>query len=132
MNDNSFGKEYKLCSKRVIEDLFENGASIKSYPFVLKWMRTDLSTNKPFQIAFSIPKRNFKSAVQRNYIKRKCREALRLNKGALESLCSNAKVQIALFLIFTAKEDLTYEQIDKKIKKLVDNLMKEINEGDIN
>lgn len=128
MSDNSFGKEYKLCSKRIMDELFDNGHSIKSYPFVLKWISTELDSDTKIQIGFSVPKRNFKSAVKRNRIKRKCREAFRLNKAALESFCTDRNIQLALFLIYTAREDLEYSVVEKKIKKINDSLTKQIDE----
>lgn len=116
--DERFGKKYKLCSKIVIASIFEEGKQEKAYPFVLRYIRTDLKTDTKFQIAISVPKRNFKRAVDRNRIKRVVREAVRKNKYILEEAISEEMQQFALFLIYTAQEEEPYQKIGDKIETL--------------
>ena len=58
-HDNSFGKDYKLCSKRVIDELFETGATLKQYPLRLLYIKEPVhfSKNTAFQIVISVPKK---------------------------------------------------------------------------
>jgi ribonuclease P protein component len=128
--DERFGKDYKLCSRSLIEEVFKQGKSVKSYPIKLIYLKTDkLTDSKHFQIAISVPKRNFKSAVDRNYIKRMLREVIRKNKLLIEPFLIQQEKKLALFLIFGDKEmpDLTF--LDKRIKKafnaLIENLKHE-------
>jgi ribonuclease P protein component len=128
--DERFGKDYKLCSRSLIEEVFKQGKSVKSYPIKLIYLKTDkLIDSKHFQIAISVPKRNFKSAVDRNYIKRMLREVIRKNKLLIEPFLIQQEKKLALFLIFGDKEmpDLTF--LDKRIKKafnaLIENLKHE-------
>src|SRR5680860_1391084 len=79
----SFKKEERLCSKKIIDKLFSEGDSFLSFPLKVVFMQTSLSVKYPVQAAFTVGKRNFKSAVQRNLIKRKIRETYRLNKFQL-------------------------------------------------
>ena len=80
----SFGKAYKLCSKKLIDEVFESGVTVKSYPLIVKYKLVDLKGDTPFQMLISAPKRTFKSAIERNRIKRLCKEAIRKNKQILE------------------------------------------------
>lgn len=128
--DERFGKEYKLCSRSLIEEVFKQGVAVKSYPLKLIYLKTEkLTYSKHFQIAISVPKRNFKSAVDRNYIKRMLREVIRKNKLLIEPFLIQQEKKLALFLIFGDKEmpDLTF--LDKRIKKafnaLIENLKHE-------
>lgn len=128
--DERFGKDYKLCSRSLIEEVFKQGKSVKSYPIKLIYLKTDkLTDSKHFQIAISVPKRNFKSAVDRNYIKRMLREVIRKNKLLIEPFLIQQEKKLALFLIFGDKEmpDLTF--LDKRIKTafnaLIENLKHE-------
>lgn len=128
MTNNKFGKQYKLCKKTVIDDIFLHGKTIKEYPFVLRYIKTPLDNNQPFQIVISAPKKLHRKAVTRNRIKRLCKEALRLNKLPLESFCKTNNYQLGLFLIFSSKEILSYELIDRKIKKLINKLIQQLDE----
>lgn len=116
--DESFGKEYKLCSKKVMDSIFEEGKTEKVYPFLLRYLTVDLKTSKRFQIVIAVPKRKFKRAVDRNRIKRLIREAVRKKKHIIESSMSAEEQQLALFLIYTSNEEETYQKIIDKIEAL--------------
>ncbi|PHR50066.1 MAG: hypothetical protein COA32_02725 [Fluviicola sp.] len=123
--DERLGKAYKLCSKKVIEELFENGLKIKQYPFVLQYKQIDLPTKKNFQIVCSVPKRIHKKAVTRNRIKRLMRETVRKKKYIIEEDFPHNKKQLALFLIYTGKEEENYSLLLDKIELLFERLMKD-------
>lgn len=78
---NTFKKEERLCSVRLIQSLFHSGSSFVVYPFrvVYRFEKRDVGTA---QVLISVSKRRFKLAVTRNSIKRRLREAYRLEKGA--------------------------------------------------
>ena len=116
--DERFGKKYKLCSKTVMTSIFEVGKQEKTYPFLLRYLAVDLKTDTKFQIVISVPKRKFKRAVDRNRIKRLIREAVRKKKYILEEGLSTENQQLALFLIYTASEEETYQRILNKIEVL--------------
>lgn len=118
-----FGKEYKLCSKKIIGYLFENGTRLSSFPFALTYTFVALpNPNSPFQVVISVPKRIYKHAHDRNRIKRLVRECLRKNKHILEDFLtseSNNKRQMALFLVYRHNEEIDYETLMKKMSKLL-------------
>jgi ribonuclease P protein component len=116
--DESFGKEYKLCSKKVMTSIFEDGKQEKVYPFLLRYLAVDLKTNTRFQIVIAVPKRKFKRAVDRNRIKRLIREAVRKKKYIIEQSMTAEEPQLALFLIYTSNEEETYQRIINKIEAL--------------
>lgn len=119
----SFGKEYKLCSKKIIGRLFESGKRLSSFPFALTYDFEDLpDPAAPFQVVISVPKRNFKRAHDRNRIKRLVRECLRKNKYILEDFLakeSNKNRQLALFLVYRFNEELDYDMLMRKMSKLL-------------
>ncbi|PWH85579.1 ribonuclease P protein component [Brumimicrobium oceani] len=117
MNE-SFGKEYKLCSKKVMATVFEEGKTEKVYPFLLRYLAVDLRTNTRFQIVISVPKRKFKKAVDRNRIKRLIREAVRKKKYIIEEAITEEESQLALFLIYTSSQEESYQKIIDKIEAL--------------
>jgi len=82
--NNTFKKEERLCSRRLIDGLFHNGSSFVVYPYriVFKSFETQDPT-VPLQTIISVSKRRFKRAVDRNAIKRRMRESYRLQKHTL-------------------------------------------------
>ena len=122
MGEFSLGKNYKLCSKIVIEDLFKSGTTIKSYPLIAIIKPIEFNDKTPFKIVFSAPKRTFRKAFQRNRIKRICKEAVRLNKSILENYLTENGIQLAVFLVYSAKEELDHQQLNKKTIKLFNEI----------
>lgn len=75
-------KHEKLKSKLEIDELFAHARSIKSFPLKLLYLtkdEADTSLGYP-KLLVSVPKKKFKRAVDRNLLKRRIREAYRLNK----------------------------------------------------
>ncbi len=124
--DESFGKEYKLCSQKLIDSIFEKNQKVKQFPFILSYLEVAIPSVKTFQIVISAPKRIFRKAHERNRIKRLMREAIRKKKVSLENELEKHQKQVALFLIYTSKEELKYELIEQKIEQLFNKLIKEI------
>lgn len=121
-----FGKEYKLCSEVTIESLFKEGKQIKKYPFVIRYIETKKENTPPFQIVVSAPKRVFRKAHERNRIKRVCKEVIRMNKHTLESYLQKSNKQLALFFIYSSKEEMKRELLDKKINQLFSKLINQL------
>ena len=69
MTDFSFGKSEKLKSEKIISKLFKTGKSVAKYPIRLVWMPIEITDGRSlFQLSFSVPKKKFKKAVDRNRI----------------------------------------------------------------
>jgi ribonuclease P protein component len=119
-----FRKNERLCSKKVIDKLFAEGKSVFSFPVKIGYLETKLRANVPAQAAFSVGKRNFKRAVQRNLIKRRMREVYRLNKPEFYS--EIGEKQVAVFFIFTGKTISEYSQIEAAVKKGMKKLISEL------
>ncbi|MEM6526430.1 MAG: ribonuclease P protein component [Bacteroidota bacterium] len=123
---NTFKKAERLSKKKHIQELFDKGSSFYLYPFKTLFFRSvGLDPEPEFhQILVSVPKRNFKRAVDRNLIKRRVREAYRLNK----SIIANSE-KLLIAYIYTSKEILAYAEIEKK---LVAGLIKLSDKGSSN
>jgi ribonuclease P protein component len=123
----SFKKEERLCNKRLIESLYHRGSSFLCYPFKVSWLICDNTGKFPAQIVFSVPKKRFKKAVDRNLIKRRMREAYRLNKQQhLYEKLNSADKKVVLSLGYVAKDIVPYDLTVKKMLKLLAQLSAEI------
>ncbi|MBX9852034.1 MAG: ribonuclease P protein component [Cytophagaceae bacterium] len=112
---NQHPKQERLTSKKVIEELFEKGSSSYLYPFRILYKGEILAESQTFpQVLFSVPKRNFKKAVDRNRIRRQMREAYRINK---QRVFSGQKLKIPEFLaiLYTSKEKIPFKQLEEKL-----------------
>jgi len=119
----TFKKEERLCNKKLIDGLFHNGSSFLCYPFRISWMPADAGQQFPAQVLFSVAKKRYKRAVDRNLIKRRMREAYRLNKQAhLYDLLTDADKKIVLSLGYIGKEIAEYDFLERKMLKLLTQL----------
>ncbi|MBN2636193.1 MAG: ribonuclease P protein component [Prolixibacteraceae bacterium] len=125
----SFIKKERLCSKKVIDKLFTEGESFLVFPLKFVFLKTALSSDFPVQAGFSVGKKVFKKAVQRNLLKRRMREAYRLNKHDLYINIEDK--QLALFIIYIGKSIIEYKPINDAMKKGIKKLVKEINENQL-
>ena len=112
----SLPQEERLKGKIRIDNLFSNAKGVLSYPY--RALFTPNGSGKDV-IMISIPKRKFKHAVDRNLLRRRTREAYRLNKTILNQTESNKGLDIAFLYIGDKKEEFAYLQ-----KKMCDALNK--------
>ena len=64
-------------------------------------------------------KKKIKLAVNRNLIKRRVREAYRLNNKALKNMLSNSGKELNMMLIYGSEQILSYSEIEGKIKVIL-------------
>lgn len=120
MTDFTFKRVERLKSLKVIGALFKDGQSFGVYPLRLFWSPQPLEPGAaPVQFTVSVAKKNFKSAVARNRIKRKVREAWRLNKHRLYRKLEGNPQQYACMVLYVAKEDLPSAQIEKAMQTMI-------------
>ena len=121
---NTFGKEEKLKSKKIIDQLFKEGKSVSTNGFTLVYLMQPLPIFYPAQAGFSVPKKFFKHAVDRNRVKRLMREAYRLNKISFYEKLAERKTQIAMMFIYKGKELPKHELVTKAVLNCMNKIAK--------
>ena len=119
--DYSFPKEEKLKSKKLINQLFAEGESVSSFPIKLIYLQAELPSDVSIQAGVTVPKKNFKSAVKRNRIKRLLRESYRLNKHLV---FNNSKGAFAFLFLYLGKEVPDYRLVDKNLQAALHKFIK--------
>lgn len=122
----TFRKEEKLCSQKIIGEIFLSGTSFLCYPLKVVWKDEVLPTLFPAQVVFSVPKRLFKRAHDRNLLKRQLREIYRYRKQELYQLLDLNDRKIAVMIVYIAKEKLELSQIEDAMTKVVKKLKKKL------
>jgi ribonuclease P protein component len=119
----TFDKSERLCSRKVISALFEDGNVFYSSLFKVVWSRSPVTLPAPAQIAFSVSKKGFKLAVTRNLLKRRLREAYRKNKKNLYDHLISQNIQIVFVVILKGNDVPDYAVIEKSIKELISKMI---------
>lgn len=115
-----------LRNKKQIRELFDNGSSFFLYPFKFFYVINSGETEN--QVLFSVSKKNFKTAVKRNWIRRRLKESYRLNKFELIDRLYN-KISISLAIVYIEKELMEFDQMKPRMKKALHQLSKQVNKN---
>lgn len=119
----TFPRKEKLKSKKLIDQLFIEGKSVSSYPIKLIFLKTELPFDATIQAGVTVPKKNFKSAVKRNRIKRLLRESYRLNK---DLIFNNSEGGFAFLFIYLGRKIPEYQEIDENLQAVLHKFKKKI------
>ncbi len=121
----TYSKKEKLKSKKLIDQLFTKGQSVSAFPLRLVYLETNLDDNIIAKTGVSVSKRNFKTAVDRNRIKRLLRESYRKNKAVY---FNNLSTQHAFMILYIGKDKPTLTQIETKMTFLFEKFSNKISE----
>jgi ribonuclease P protein component len=121
-----FPRTESLKQKRVFDALFKGANKSFQHPVMALWKRIPLPENVPAQIGLSVPKKHFKKAVDRNTIKRRLREAYRLNKHIIHAPLLERKEQIAVVFIVLKTDNTSYDILGPKMMLLLRDIASKI------
>lgn len=135
-----FPKEERLHHRSLVEGLFREGKSFYEFPFRVTWRKlSDEEFHKNFrdnppeaignvQVLITVPKKKRRKAVDRVLIRRRIREAYRLNRIPLRSAFEDIKGlrHLAIALVYIHDKNLDYRYLEEKIKIIIGKLQSKI------
>jgi len=117
-----------LRSQKAITGLFQPGFFVSSYPLRINYQFINRQAgDAEVLVLFSVSKRRFKKATQRNRIKRLMREVYRLNQQQLQALDIPQDRQLTMALIYNGHELLTFQVIKSAFLLCIQKMERKIN-----
>jgi ribonuclease P protein component len=118
------GKKERLKSRKQIDVLFAEGKSLAVFPVRVAYRFLPADNDPPVQAGFTVSKKYFKKAVDRNRGKRLLREAYRLQKNDLYEQLSRKGLKAYLFFMFTDKSLSSFNTIKEAMDSCLKRLQK--------
>ena len=118
MPENSFHKNEKLKSRKSIEYLFKYGRTY-SLPPLKAFYRQSESSESRTKVAVAVPKKAIRHAAKRNLVKRRIREAYRLNKNLLDPGADITNSPQEIVFLYQGADVLSYAKIQAAMRILL-------------
>lgn len=123
-------KEERLCGLTTIDRLFSPQGkasglthSVMAYPWRAVWMVNPHREGRPARFLISVPKKRARHAVDRVLMRRRCREAYRLNRSLFPA--EDCGVDIGFVYVGTTLAD--YRQTEHSMKKMLTRIASQLN-----
>lgn len=109
-------KKERLCRKTAIDALFlgRDANSVMAFPWRAVWRVNEGRGVSCAQFLISVPKKRLKHAVDRVLMRRRCREAFRLNRALLPD---SSSVDIAF--IYVGKGLTPYRDAERSVCRIL-------------
>ena len=122
MSAHSLPRTERLRSLGAVRRLFESGESGFIFPFRYVWF-AEPDTEQSVEVLFSVPKKFHKRANRRNLLRRRTKEAYRLQKNLLRA---DAPVNLDLALIYSSKEVVSYKTIAHAVRRILESVVEHL------
>lgn len=119
MHKYGFPLKEHLKSKSIIERLYAQGTSVTAYPLRAVFLELQPHEQETTAtILISVAKRRFRHAVDRNLMKRRIREAYRLNKPTFIEKLNEQNKKLAIAILYMDNKHSSTEYLIRKMQKL--------------
>ena len=113
-------KSARLKSRKLISRLFSEGEHVFNYPFKLVYLYVpEPEETEMFKMGVSVSKKRIRSAVKRNLVKRRTREAYRIHRNAILGSLEPADGWFAIMLIYVGNQIEPYALIEQGMKTVL-------------
>lgn len=113
----------RLRTLGAIRRLFDSGESGFVYPFRYVWF-AEADDRMSAEVLFSVPKKFHKRANRRNLLRRRTKEAYRLNKERLAESGKSAAVDMAL--VYCSKEVVPYKTVEHALRRILQQVAERV------
>lgn len=130
-----FPKRERLCHRTLVTHLFDKGKSEYAFPLRVIYKRVAASELErlfrghvppllaPAMMMVTVPKKKFRHAVDRVWLRRRIREAYRLNRDTIPAVDSEGEgSRLLMAFIYVGDTKADYARIVAKMRKLLENM----------
>lgn len=122
MAGNRLYKYEKLCSRTAINNVFQSGKSAICYPLRAAFSIVE-ANETPAKFLITIPKKKIRKAVNRVLLRRRIREAYRLNRNILIPKLQEHEVSLNVAFVYLSDEISDYAHINDKMQVLLEKIV---------
>jgi ribonuclease P protein component len=131
----TLGKNERLKSRKLLEELFNSGESFSIFPLKIYFLLNQSATENAeikklnpsaIQFGVGVGKKNFKRAVDRNRIKRLIREVYRVRKNLIADILREKEWHLKIFILYVGKEMPDYLLIEEKVLVVLEKMQKKL------
>jgi ribonuclease P protein component len=116
----TFRRSERLRSAKTIQALYKSPDQGYNYPFRYSFAPSHAPlSGAPAEILIAVSRRRFPKAVDRNLIRRRIREAYRLNRSLLTPAESESRVPLSLIITYIGTGIESYQVIERKLVLLL-------------
>lgn len=123
---NTFHKQERLTGKKAIDLLFAKGKGVNVPPLKMILRASQSTQSYPARMMFVVPKKKFKRAHDRNLLKRRMREAYRINKNEFYAMLNEKELKVSCAIIYTSGKTDTYAVIQNAIIEILKQGVKKL------
>ncbi|MDD4148781.1 MAG: ribonuclease P protein component [Bacteroidales bacterium] len=120
--NNNLSRKYFLKHKSEIQKLFEKGMRFSNEPLRIVYSFKENTGHSGIKLFISIPKKQVNKACDRNLIKRRIKEAIRLNLSELKQICIDKKIETYIGFVYYSNKIEDYNIIENKIVLSLQNI----------
>ena len=122
-----FSKKEKLNDLHLITAIFnKQGQSVFKPPILLAYYETELNSPFPVQVLFSVSKKKFQRAHDRNRIKRLMSESYRMNKHRIYEALADKNKQYAIAFLYLDNVLPDHGLVDDKLNSSINEFIKRV------
>lgn len=118
MSTHSLPRNERLRSLGAVRRLFDDGESGFIFPFRYVWF-AEPDAERSVEVLFSVPKKFHKRANRRNLLRRRTKEAYRLQK---QILAEGGAQNLDIALIYSSKEVLSAKSISHAVRRILETI----------
>lgn len=123
----TFKKEERLYGYAALDNVYNKGKRVQTDSIKVIYIEVPASDEPPCRVVFSVSKRSFKKAVDRNLIKRRMREIYRNHKHLLYNHLNEKEKSIHIHITYISRQIISFASLKESLLKALKIIANKLN-----